>query len=478
MTGLSRGMRARYAALGVVFLVVVAAFLGVTVAAYQKVFTPAVMVRMNVDRIGTQLGEGAEVKAHGVPVGTVRSISHTGGHAVLTLALRPGKTDSLPKRVSAMILPKTLFGERYVALRIPENHGSENHGNEHLSEGDVIPLDRSRAAIETQKVLNDLMPVLKAVKPAKLSDTLSAIAQALSGRGKDLGETLVHINNYLGKLNPSLPDLDADITALADVSGDYADAAPELLDALSRFTTTSRTLAEQRDRFATLLTTVTTTSVDLRNFLAVNENNIIRLNVTAQPVLDVLAKYAPEYPCLFGQFAAQVGPENRVFGKGTDHPHAGSFTETLTASRGKYVPGRDDPEYLDHRGPRCYQSKDGKLFPQYPPDGPLKDGSYHPPPPDPDGSAAAVPGYAGALLSQPDEDSTSDGDSQGSSGKDGEDAGNEAKAGAPQVANSSAERHLVTTLLAPELKVMPDDVPQWSTLLAGPLYRGSEVTLK
>jgi virulence factor Mce-like protein len=385
--------------------------------------------------------------------------------------------DRIPADVSAMILPKTLFGERYVALSIPR-HATGGH----LSEGDVIPLDRSSAAIETQKVLNDLVPVLKAVKPAKLSATLSAISHALSGRGKNLGETLVHIDSYLRRLDPSLPDLNADLAALGDVADSYAAAAPDLLSAMSRFTTTSRTLLEQRRQLRDLYATVTTTSADLRNFLAVNEKNIIALNVSAKPVLGVLARYAPEYPCLFRQFAAQVGPENRVFGKGTDHPHAGSFTETITVSRGKYVPGRDDPRYLDNRGPRCYEAQDGKLFPQYPPDGPLKDGSYHPPAPTGRGSGAAVPGFAGALLSWPSQTgsvggapATTSHDAQGAA--PGAHAADPAGA-QPQIANSPSERTLLATLLAPTLRVMPKDVPGWSSLLAGPLYRGSEVTLK
>ena len=48
----------------------------------------------------------------------------------------------------------------------------------------------------------------------------------------------------------------------------------------------------------------------------------------------------------------------------------------------------------------------------------------------------------------------------------------------PAVANSPAERELVAALLAPALGVPPSQVPAWSSLLVGPLYRGAEVTLR
>jgi ABC-type transporter Mla subunit MlaD len=80
----------------------------------------------------------------------------------------------------------------------------------------------------------------------KLASTLTAVATALDGRGTQLGQTLARLSDYLGELNPSLPDLKADITGLAIVSGIYDKAAPDLLQALSDLTTTSRTLVEKQ----------------------------------------------------------------------------------------------------------------------------------------------------------------------------------------------------------------------------------------
>jgi len=430
--------------LGLVFLLVVVLFFVTTIAIYHKDFTPITQVRLETDHVGNQMRAGADVKIRGMVVGEVRSIDVVGDHAALELALQPDKIAVIPVNVSARLLPKTLFGERYVALQIPERPAPG-----HIAAGDVIGQDRSSTAIELEKVLGDVMPLLQAVQPQKLSSTLTAVATALDGRGTQLGQTLARLSDYLGGLNPSLPDLKADITGLANISGIYDKAAPDLLQALADLTTTSKTLVDKQQGLAELFSTVTTASIDLTNFLAVNKDNLIRLTTAVQPTLDVLAKYAPEYPCLLKQLADSVPTAELAFGKGTAHPEVSRVTIEFTASRGKYLPGVDEPKYEDKRGPRCYpQVPTPGVWPQYPPDGAIKDGSTKPAPPrSPDGT---LPGPI-----------TSGGGSTG---------------GTPTLANSPAEQQLMDVLLAPAMAGQP--VPSWGGFLVGPLYRGVEVELK
>jgi hypothetical protein len=44
--------------------------------------------------------------------------------------------------------------------------------------------------------------------------------------------------------------------------------------------------------------------------------------------------------------------------------------------------------------------------------------------------------------------------------------------------NTPAENEFLNELLAPQLNVPPTQLPDWSSFLVGPLYRGAEVTLK
>lgn len=435
----------RYQAMGLVLLLVIASFVTVTVAVYKKAFTPVANVTLDVDSTGNQLDTGADVKIRGVLVGSVSSISSTGNGAVLNLAMQPGLLNLIPANVTAQLLPKTLFGERYVALEIPANPASTR-----LAAGDVIGQDRSSTSIEIEKVLADVMPLLQAVQPQKLASTLDAVSSALSGEGATLGQTLVKLDNYLRQVEPDLPNLDKDIDDLASVANTYNQAAPQLLSALNELTTTSKTLVDEQSNLQNLYASVTNASVDLSDFLAVNQNNIINLVTTSTPTLDVLARYAPEYPCLLSQIVSQIPASDKAYGKGTDHPDAMQVTIVVAASRGKYLPGVDTPEYNDDRGPECYPADvPPARYPQYPPGGPINDGSTHPPAPKStwDGNLQDL----GATLES---------------------------ATVPQVANSPAEQQLITTLVAPTLGIARASVPNWASILVGPLYRGTEVTLQ
>lgn len=44
--------------------------------------------------------------------------------------------------------------------------------------------------------------------------------------------------------------------------------------------------------------------------------------------------------------------------------------------------------------------------------------------------------------------------------------------------NSPQESRLVNELVAPSLKVRPQALPEWSSVLIGPAFRGVEVKLK
>ncbi|WP_433556884.1 MCE family protein [Pseudonocardia xinjiangensis] len=432
---------------GLAFVVVLLAMAGLAVGSYAGAFSDDVPVTLKVDRVGTQLVPRADVKVRGLNVGTVRSVSTDGSGATVQLALDRDKIAQIPRGVSARLIPKTLFGERYVSL-VPPNGAA----GPPLAAGDVIPEDRSEAAREIERVLDGLLPLLQAVPPQDLATTLGALSQALSGRGEDLGKTLVQLQKLTGGLRPAVPDLQEDITQLADFAGNLNQAAPDLLDALDDFSVTSRTIVEQRQQLNDLLTGVTHAADDLRGFLVANRENLIGLAASSRPTLESLARYAPEFPCLFGQLAGLVPRVDEAFGVGTDEPGL-HVTLEIVNNNGKYVPDRDEPRYLDDRGPRCYPIL--PLGPQRPPGGPFKDGSKPPPPPagSPTGSAADF----GAIPT-----SFSDGPA-GYTGM-----------GLP---NSPGEQQVVAELTAARDGSSPAAVPSWSSMLVGPLYRGAEVTL-
>ncbi|MFD9965952.1 MCE family protein [Amycolatopsis sp. NPDC058986] len=332
--------------LGLVYLMVVAAFLSLTVAVYRDVFATDVAVTLRTDRAGSQLQTDADVKLRGVIVGRVRAVRSDGRGAELDLALDPAQAARIPRNVTARLLPKTLFGERFVDLVVA------GLASGHLAAGDEIGQDHSATSVELERVLDNLLPLVRSVRPDKLASMLTSVSQAFDGRGKSLGETLVQVGKYVGELNPQLPDITADIRSFATVADTYADAAGDFLRGLSDFAVTSRTLVRQQANLQTLYQTLTGASQDLTTFLARNKDNLISLSGTSRPTLDLLARYAPEYGCVLRAVADFKPRVDKAFGKDTGRPGP-KATLTVTHDRGKYLPGTDDPVYDQKAGPRC-----------------------------------------------------------------------------------------------------------------------------
>lgn len=103
------------------FLTVVLILLGLTVAIYNKAlpWQSADTVTLHATRIGNELSVPADVKLNGVLVGRVSKTATTGGDTTLTLKISKSMISSIPSNVMARILPKTLFGEKYVDLVTP-----------------------------------------------------------------------------------------------------------------------------------------------------------------------------------------------------------------------------------------------------------------------------------------------------------------------------------------------------------------------
>ncbi|OEV23161.1 ABC transporter substrate-binding protein, partial [Streptomyces nanshensis] len=257
---------------GVALLLVPALLIWLSVAVYDKQFTDAAEITVETSQAGHEMHVNTDVKLRGVVVGQVREITSDGKGARLRVALQPDKLAHIPADVRAQMLPTTVFGQRYVALVPPRNPAPRP-----IEAGATVPQDRSRNAIELEQVLDHLLPTLTAVQPQKLAATLTAVSQALEGRGSRLGDNLVALDRYLKKLNPHLPALNQDIKELVKVSHLYADTAPGVLDALSDFATTSSTLVEKADDLATAYGTTTGTARELTGFLRANRENIIRL---------------------------------------------------------------------------------------------------------------------------------------------------------------------------------------------------------
>jgi len=448
--------RFRDIVLGVLTLALLAGGLAVAYLSYSRALIPHRDVILRTDVVGNALQVGSDVKLNGVPVGSVAKISATDEGADLKLALDPATLDKVPDNVVARLLPKTMFGERYVALVVPTKPSSTT-----LQAGDVIHQDASAEAAELQQVLDQLLPVLKAIQPEKLSAMLSEFSDMLRGQGKELGDTMVEWSHYVEKLNPKVPQMTEDLASLARVADKWNVAAPDLVDALSTMTTSMQTFVDEQVHLRDVYASVISSADTARGWVSDNHDTIVVLSKESKAALHATEPYASQFPCLFRAVANMKPRMDEALGKGTDEPGIHGIL-TVMPARSKYLVGKDDVHFTKgDPPPRCpyvtgevgtkaaKQSADTSEeqmanWPQVPvaeadsTDDPAQIG----PPP-----GAQAQSYLMALAGLGD-------------------------------ANSPGENQLIAELVAPTQGMAPSEYPRWNSLLLGPTLRNTEVVLK
>ena len=338
--------------LGVVFAMMLAGGVYLTYALFTKKFTDYTVVTMQADKAGLQLPARADVKLRGKFVGELLDVKGTDDGATLELGLYEDEVDLIPSDVSGALVPKTLFGEKFVDLRIPEGGGS----SQSIQAGAVI--DQVQLPAEVEDVLSTLYPLLRTVEPGKINFTLNALATALEGRGEDLGEGLVTANAYLGRLNPELPQAIEDITLLGGTADVYASIAPELGTLLRNQVVTLGTVEELEPQLRQTLRETGNLSGTLETFLDENGRNLVRAGKLGRTQTRVLAKYAPEYPCLTSSIVTFFERYNGNW-RGN---RLNINLEVLANQPRGYTPG-DAPVFGDKRGPiatsKCRAAQNG-----------------------------------------------------------------------------------------------------------------------
>jgi phospholipid/cholesterol/gamma-HCH transport system substrate-binding protein len=414
--------------LGVVFICLLVLGVWLVNAIFTQKFVSFDKVTLDTDTIGLQLPSRADVKVRGVIVGQVLDAKSEANGAVLTLGIKPDKIHEIPANVTASILPKTLFGEKYVELVVP----SEPRPTA-LASGDRIT--QTQLPIEVEKVLNDIYPLLRAVQPAELNYTLNAIAGALEGRGDKIGENIETFDSYLKRLNPQIPALVEDLRLLAKVSGTYADVAPQIAETLRNTVKTGNTLVSREAKLHAFLQDVASFSGTAKTFLDNNGDNIVRLGQLSKPQLELLNRYSPEFPCLLRGLVDQAPMLASTFRGFVFH------IDLITLPRQpRGYTAKDVPVLGADNGPACL----GLPNPKVP--------------------------FTGAPNLKDGVDNLGRGDAQRTAPR--------IDAAATNAAAGSAEKAFFGALTAPLLGLPIDRVPDLTTLLFGPLVAGTEVSVR
>jgi phospholipid/cholesterol/gamma-HCH transport system substrate-binding protein len=429
--------------LGAAFFILLAMFIGWSITRYDGTFDDAVNVDLVLDSAGNALPLRADVKVRGVVVGHVDSTSVQDGSVVAHLAIEPPFAWAISREATARLLPKTLFGERYVALIVPAGP------MEPIVDGSVLEQDVSGNAVEVGVLLDGLQPLLAAVPPQDLANTLGALAQGLSGRGEKVGSTIDRLENIFAQVNAEMPALQDDIRGVADLADTYSDALPSLVDALDNVRVTGNTVVERRPAVDTLIASLTSSASTTADFVNANSNDIISLAADSREALETLQEYTPTIECFLDQIVAVVPQIPEVLETDSEFPGIQGTAEFVNP-KGRYLPNQDEPRFLDNRPPRCLPSAPaGENAPQYP-GGFFNDGAYQVPSRNPGPQGNAEPAAENRTF----------------------------PVTPASYAGSDYERSTLAVVYANRGGVSPEDIPSWTTTLGAPALRGNQVELR
>ncbi len=296
---------------GTILLLILALIFTFVVLQFRGKLTPEVELTMLSARSGLVMDPNSKVTYNGVEVGRVKSIGPTqqdGREAAkFLLEVRPKFIDLIPSNVVANIEATTIFGNKYVALSSPASPSPAR-----ISSSDVI--DARSVTTEFNTLFETITGIAEKIDPVELNLTLSATAEALTGLGTKLGESLVNANVALDDLNPRLPRLQYGLQRLAGFADVYTEAGPDLFDGLDNALTTVQTLNNQRgDLDAVLLASVGfgNTGADV---LERGAPYLIRLLSDLVPTSELLNTYSPALYCMMRNYAEVIPQANASFG--------------------------------------------------------------------------------------------------------------------------------------------------------------------
>lgn len=271
-------------------LAVIAAFLIVTVTAYDGTFRSTVPVTVIADRSGLVMETGAKVKLRGVEVGRVEKISGGAGSASLELAIDPGQIQFIPANVAAKIQATTAFGAKFVDLVYPVDPSPAR-----LSAGTVLKSENVSTEVNT--IFGNLSDLLQMIDPAKLNAVLAAVADGVRGQGERMGQATTDLNVVLSALNDRNDTIVRDWRSFRDFNDTYASVASEILTILDAASTTSTTVVDHASSLDTLLLNAIGLSRSGTELLGSSKDALVSLVSTLESTTSLLLKYNPVYTC-------------------------------------------------------------------------------------------------------------------------------------------------------------------------------------
>jgi phospholipid/cholesterol/gamma-HCH transport system substrate-binding protein len=232
----------------------------------------------------------AAVKVDDVTVGSVEKIWLSGWTA--RVRLRVGRDVELPANATAAVRQTSLLGEKYVSLARPTTESARGA----LTDGDTIPLARTRRSAEVEEVLAAIGLLLNGGGLAQLKTINQELGTALDGREASTKDLLHQLDSFVGGLEAQKADLVRAIDALDRLTTRLADQRAVIGSALDALGPGLTVLADQRVQLTAALTALGELGAVGTRVVNATRDDLLASLRALQPTLQELARAGDNLP--------------------------------------------------------------------------------------------------------------------------------------------------------------------------------------
>ncbi|MDZ7911852.1 MAG: MCE family protein [Rhodococcus sp. (in: high G+C Gram-positive bacteria)] len=234
-------------------------------------FSSAPQVSAVVPASAGALRVGSSVQYRGVVVGSVADIEPGTTASTVSLAIDEGAFEDIPSTSQVRLMPRNIFGDFFVDLIQPDGLSR----GPALAPGTELVSDQSEVAVQLYQSISRIYSLVSSLDPADINVALTAVSDAMSGKGNQIGESLDSVHHALVGAQPVIDGLGDDLDDIATLADSLSSSAPDILAAFENSITTSKTVVEKSDGLASLLRAGTSTGSTAATVIGDNRDRMI-----------------------------------------------------------------------------------------------------------------------------------------------------------------------------------------------------------
>ncbi|OBA64342.1 mammalian cell entry protein [Nocardia sp. 852002-20019_SCH5090214] len=248
------------------------------------------------------------VKVEGVPVGRVESIDVAPDGWTASVHTVVNSSVKLPANAHAEVRQSNLLGEKFVELSAPKDEASPDR----LKDGAVIPVDRTRHAVEIEQVLGALSLLLNGGGVAQLQPIVVELNKALAGRENRVRSLLDQADTLIDGLNQQVADIQHALDSLGTLSSRVGQQSDQIGKILDELPAGIKILDEQRPQLIGLLKQLDRVGQAGVDVLDRSKDNLIRDLQSLRPTLQELGRSAPDLVTAFPLIPTYPFPDEAI----------------------------------------------------------------------------------------------------------------------------------------------------------------------